>query len=190
MTLFYKGVAAGTFHHSHDLRLIGLAPRHPGGAPGLSSIISHIRRGPAVGVSPYISLTRSYGIAADYAHSARFHPSLALGHVYVIEITDPPPAGVVLLDPVGEIALAHRNPATQHSYHHDGDKNFLLGIVDGVTMRHHLTSYVKEPPGSGATVRFPRLSDALEAMVRGLRDAEVIVLGNLPASCFIQRFDV
>jgi hypothetical protein len=178
MTLFYRGVAPGTLHHSSDLCSVGLSPRNSGGARSPSAIIEHIRRGPAATKSAYISLTRSYGVAVNYARMARHSPAIAPGHVYVIDISGPLPGGGQLVDPVCEIASANSNVLALHSYQHDGDKNFLLGIVDPDTMGHHLLTPVTEPPGSANIPRPARMSDDLEALVRALRDSEVLVAGG------------
>ena len=46
------------------------------------------------------------------------------------------------------------------------------------------------PPGSGGTLRTPNLSVPLEALVRALRDAEVLVQGNVPAAFVRNRHEV
>jgi hypothetical protein len=188
MATFYKGVAGGTTLAAHDLMATGLAPRNPGGGGSLAAMIAHIRRGTTF--SAYISLTKSYGIAENYAQANRIAPSVGTGHVYEVHIDDPPPQGVTVIDPVAAIAGANANPLRAHTYHHNGDKNFLLGVVDTGSLGHHVLALAREPPNTGATPRPPYLSDDLEALVRALRDAEVLVIGNLPRACFVARYDV
>jgi hypothetical protein len=189
MPRFYKGVGVGTFLHGADLRISGISPQSSGASYTLNVAMQHIAR--ATTNSPCISLTRSYGIAEMYARDAsRAFPTSAVpAYVYELDITDPPPPGVTVLDPVSQVAAQHTNPLIQISYHHDGDMNFLLGVVDPITMAAHLSAPVKQP-GGGGTPRQPNLSIELETFVRALRDAEVLVVGAVPASCVINRYVV
>jgi hypothetical protein len=88
---FYKGVGVGTHHHGADLRLTGLSPRNPGSPYNPTSVMHHIARGTTT--SPLISLTKSYGVAEDYARNASRTPPTAANpaRVYEVEISDPPP---------------------------------------------------------------------------------------------------
>lgn len=188
MALFYKGVAVGTHLHAQNLRLTGLGPRSLVGNPGVRTLMAHITHGTTT--SGYISLTRSYGVAKAYALSGTTPPTPANpGHVYEVEINDPLPAGLTLVDPLCEIAVTLNNPRLS-TYHHDGNQNLLLGIVDPATMRRHLTQFVADPPNSGRIQRQPHISLETEALVRTLRDAEILVSGNIPSGCFVERHDV
>lgn len=62
--------------------------------------------------SPYVSLSRSYGVALDYALAAgRALPTPAVpAYVYEIELDDPLPTGLVLLDPIQEVAKGVPSP--------------------------------------------------------------------------------
>jgi len=189
MATFYKGVGPGTFLYAQDFRLTGLAPHAPGSLSRISSLMSHITHGTTM--SGYISLTKSYGVARAYAFAGRIPPSATSpGFVYEIEINDPPPAGLTLVDPICEIGSANVNPGLRHTYHHDGDQSLLLGIADPIGMAHHLGQMTIDPPNSGRTPRHPTISIEMEAMVRALRDAEVLVAGNIPTICFVHRHDV
>ena len=190
MARFYKGIGVGTFLHASDLRTIGLSPRMPAAAYSMSALMQHIAR--ATTTSCCISLTRSYGIAAWYARNGRAVSGPgAPGHVYEIEIPDPPPSGSVTVhDPVREVSAHYPNPVAPSFYHHDGDHEFLLGVVNPSHMQRFLRKPVVHPPGSGATPRPPTLSIELEAMVRCLRDAEVLVEGTVPPAWVLQRHDV
>src|SRR5438034_8630637 len=130
MTVLYKGVGVGTFLHGIDLRATGLRPRMPNLPGNIDSIMRHIARGTTA--SPYISLTRSYGVAEGYALDAgRAFPIAAVpAYVYEIDIPSPPPSGMVVIDPVAVVAANHTNPLIPISYHHDGTADFLLGVVD------------------------------------------------------------
>lgn len=189
MPLFYKGVPANSYHSSVDFRLSGLAPRAPGGARTTNDILSHICDGTIT--SAYISLTRSYAVAEEYAFTGRAPPTPAdPGYVYEILIDDPAPPGVDVIDPMRAIALSQQNALMQNSYHHDGGQNVLLGLVAPVSMGYIRLSPVKDPPMSGRTPRAPYISRELEAMVRALRDSEVLVAGNLPRACFVNRHTI
>ena len=67
MATFYKGAGIGTHWHTHDARRVGFTARSPSTQPGPETLIEHIAIGTAN--SPYISLTRSYAVAWDYAMS-------------------------------------------------------------------------------------------------------------------------
>jgi hypothetical protein len=57
-------------------------------------------------------------------------------------------------------------------------------------MAHHLAQMTIDPPNSGRTPRHPIISMETEALVRALRDSEVLVTGNIPTICFVGRHDV
>jgi hypothetical protein len=185
---FYRAIGVGTFHHGTDLRTTGIAPRRPGGQYNPSSVMQHIARGATN--SPCISLTKSYGVAEDYAlNGSRAIPTISNpAYVYEIDIPDPPPLPLLVIDPIHFIA-SHQNPLASPSYHHDGNQNFLLGVVNP-TAANPSASSVVFPPGLGGATRPPNLTVELEAMVYALRDAEVLLVGNLPQACVINRYDV
>jgi hypothetical protein len=190
MPLFYKGIGVGTHHHGANLFSSGLTARNPGGLGTINALMAHIARGTTT--TPFISLTKSFGVAEMYAFASRTAPTRATpAYIWEIEIDDPPPLGVTVVDPVLEIAKILPSPLAHFSYQHDGDQNFLLGIVDppnlGLSM--HLHTRVREPPGQYGA-RTPNLSSELQALVRALRDAEVLVIGTIPQSCFRNRHDV
>src|SRR4051812_25593020 len=88
VTTFYKGVGVGTHHHSMDWRLSGVPPRSPGSPANGASAERHIAFGTTI--SPYVSLTKSYGVARDYAVNGSIsRPTLARpAHVYEFQIPD------------------------------------------------------------------------------------------------------
>ena len=157
--------------------------------PSLASMTNHICHGTTF--SCYISLTRSYGVAEEYAYSGTMKPTpISPGHVYEIDIPDPSPTGIGVIDPISLISSANSNPLSHHSYYHDGDQSFLLGVVDPIRFRAQLAQIVKTPPGSGATPRSANLTHDLEAIVRAARDSEVLVTGNIPSTLFVNRYNV
>jgi hypothetical protein len=191
MARFFKGAGVGTYWHSHDPRAPGgLSARYPHGTKDVHAIIQHIAR--LTVASPYISLTKSFGVAEAYAleWSIPAATSKIPAYVYEIDLPDPVPQPTIVLDPIFELAQAHNNPLANITYHHDGDMNFLLGVVDRKAMSHHLWTPIRQPPGSGGTSKPAILTQCLEAMVRALRDAEVLVIGGVPPGCVLPPHEV
>lgn len=188
MAIFFRGDGPGSHWHVNDPRLSGFIPHFPGALPSDSRLLTHIAC--ASTRSPYISFSRSFGVAQAYAlvgpggMATRSTP----GYVWEIEISDD--KGCRVLDPVVEIARALPHPCEELSYQHDGSPRFLLGIVDPIHLGHATREWRVRPPGSGGTLRTPNLSVPLEAMVRALRDAEVLVQGNVPAAFVRNRHEV
>ncbi|SUS07829.1 hypothetical protein DF3PA_160005 [Candidatus Defluviicoccus seviourii] len=65
MPFFYRGAGVGTCWHQRDARRDGFVARRPGQTASKDQLIKHIARGTVD--TPYVSLTRSYGIALTYA---------------------------------------------------------------------------------------------------------------------------
>src|SRR5262245_57963331 len=106
MPLYYKGAGPGTYWHINDASTTGFTAASPALPQSWTRIVQHVGNGSTV--SPYISLTRSYGIAWDYAVlCGRRTPRASVldpGYVYEIELDDPLPAGLQLMDAIQEIA--------------------------------------------------------------------------------------
>jgi hypothetical protein len=190
MARFFKGVGVGTHWHDNDPRTTGgFLARSPGGPAGTDTVIYHIAKGTTT--TPYISLTRSYGVAEDYARQAsRIKPTRTRpSYVFEIEIGHSPPAGLRVEDPIKVLSQVI-DPLATIAYYHDGDTKFLLGVVDSSTMVHHLTAPMRAPANTATTPRPANLQPSLEAMVRALRDAEVLALGAIPAACIVCRHEV
>src|SRR5689334_12591960 len=101
MAIFFRGAGIGSFWHNKNAQLAGFAPHSPGAMPSNSSLMSHIAL--ASIQSPYVSFSRSFGIARAYAlvgPGGMARPG-APGFVYEIEISDDSICRV--LDPVVEI---------------------------------------------------------------------------------------
>jgi hypothetical protein len=87
-----------------------------------------------------------------------------------------------------EIVAAQKlNLLTNSSYHHDGDQIFLHFVVNPL-WRARLLPMAPRPGGSSSSPVV--MTMPLEAMVFALRDAELLVLGNLPRSMIVHRHDV
>lgn len=194
MATFYKGAGIGTHWHTRDSRRVGFTARSPTTNPETEVLIDHIATNAA---SPYISLTRSYAVAWDYAINAGTSiPTLDNpGYVYEIEIDTPLPSGLKLLDPIKEIALNLPDPIDISSegeypfYQHNGLPTFLLGVVSPGDMSHFRMGRQPQPPGPGLPCP-PNLTPQLEAFVNALRDAEVLFHGSIPSYCVKERFEV
>lgn len=176
MTVFYKGVGVGTFHHPKDLSANGIQAALPTAPPDVDAMIRHIAGG--VILSPYISVTRSYAVAADYALRGGLGvpTPLSPAFVYEISVPDPLPRHVLIYDPVEFISRHVNDPLTIHSYHHDGAPDVLLGVVDPVRHATELLAIPASPPGYNRRSP-PRVTESLVAMVNALRDAEALILG-------------
>jgi hypothetical protein len=129
-------------------RTVGFYPRSPGPSSNISDLMRHIAGDTE---SPVVSLTRSYGVAEMYARDfGRSFPTRRNpAYVYAVDINDPLPRGMSTLDPLVEVAKVCSNDLLiPFSYHHDGDMNFLLGVVNPVVHYHHLSRIAPQPNGS------------------------------------------
>ena len=189
MPIFYRGAGLGTYWHMNDARITGFTPHYPGAGQGISRVLQHIARGTTA--SPYVSLTRSFGVAWGYAMAGKKLPSVVRpAYVYEIEIDETDGLGTRLLDPVTVIANSLGSPYEMRTYHHDGDSAFLLGLVDPVGQKPSLRQDVRfAPPGQGSD-RSPLLHIELEALVRSLRDAEILSFGAVAAGQIRRRIEI
>ncbi|RKU36878.1 hypothetical protein C6496_10955 [Candidatus Poribacteria bacterium] len=195
MATFYKGAGIGTHWHIHDSRRVGFTARAPETESTTAALIDHITKGTLN--SPYISLTRSYAVAWDYAmRGGTQTPILGdPGYVYEIEIDSPLPLGLEILDPIKEVALNLPSPigvdfeAGYPFYQHNGLPTFLLGVVSPGDMSHFRIGRQPQPPGPGLPCP-PNLTPRLEALVNALRDAEILFHGSIPSYCVKERFEV
>ena len=191
MAIFYRGAGIGTYWYENDPVRQGFIARAPGMDSTTDRLMDHIARSTVN--SPFISMTRSYGVAWHYAMSSSERVPMLSDPAYVheIEIQVPLPPGLNLLDPVKEVADMLPDPKSPGpSYQHDGLPDFLIGIVDPGNMGHFLTPFSLQPPGSEGTQRSPNLTIELETLVRALRDAEILAHGAIPATCVRNSFDV
>ncbi|MBY0503543.1 MAG: hypothetical protein K2X03_06530 [Bryobacteraceae bacterium] len=172
MPIFYRGASIGTYWHQHDARRTGFRAHFPGAGRSqqVSRLVHHIARGTTI--SPFVSLTRSYGIACGYALAGEKLPTAAQpAYVYQIEIEEQDGFGTKLLDPVSVIGRQLQPPYEWKSYHHDGEASFLLGVIDPVGHAREVQRPALFPPGGKPTPRAPQLH------------AETRSLGAGPARC-------
>lgn len=188
MAIFYRGAGVGTHWHKNNAQLVGFTPQAPGMTPSVAQLMAHIGRGTTN--SCYVSLTRSYEVAWAYAMIGKVIASPKNpGYVYQLEIPDEGP-GCKIIDPVKEVATSLPEPFQGLTYHHDGAQSFLLGVVDPTGHRRSLTKLILQPPPGTGTPRPANLSIELEALVRALRDSEILAVGNIPASLVRGRSQV
>ena len=191
MAIFYRGAGINTYWYLSDPMEQGFVARDPEMTPTTTRQMLHIARSTVN--SPFISLTRSYAVAWHYAmlSSERVPTPEDPAYVHEIEIQEPLPSELRLLDPVKEVAQMLPSPISLGPpYQHDGLPDFLLGVVDPGRMGHFLPQYAKQPPSSEGTPRPPNLTIELETLVRALRDAEILAHGIIPTTCVKNSFDV
>jgi hypothetical protein len=183
----YKGVGVGTFNHKTDFRKVGIEPRSP--SPRRASVhdvCQHVARGTTT--SPFISFSRSYGVAYNYAlNYSIMEPSIS-SPAFVYEIAIPDGARVEIIDPVLLVASQQNGPLGSPSYHHDGEQGFLKYVLDP-TERLYGAPMALRPPGMGAPAA-ARLEIELETISFALRDAEILVEGNIEKDWVKFRYDV
>lgn len=190
MPIFYRGAGINTYWYLNDPVVRGFSARDPGAVVTTTRLMLHIARSTVN--NPFISLTRSYAVAWDYAMlSSERSPTLSdPAYVHEIEIQEPLPPGLQLLDPVKEVAQILPVPTNLvPPYQHDGLPDFLLGVVNPREMGHFLQQHSLQPPSSEGTPRPPTLTIELETLVRALRDAEILARGIIPATYVRNRFD-
>lgn len=194
MATFYKGAGVGTHWHTNDSRRVGFAARSPEVNPTTDAIIEHISTGTLN--SPYISLTRSYAVAWDYAMSGVDTPTKDNpAYVYEVEIGNSLSAELRLLDPIKEVAQSLQDPSYDDLqeefpyYQHNGLPSFLLGVVDPQNMMGYQIGRLPQPPGPGEPCS-PNLTPQLGTFVNALRDAEILIYQHIPPSYVKNRFEV
>ena len=191
MAIFYRGAGINTYWYLNDPMEQGFIARAPGMTSTTTRQMLHIARSTVN--SPFVSITRSYGVAWRYAmvSSERVPTPEDPAYIHEIEIQEPLPPGVHLVDPVKDVAQMLPSPTSPGPpYQHDGLPDFLLGIVEPERMGNFLTQYAMQPPASEGTPRPPNLTIELETLVRVLRDAEILAHGIIPATCVKNSFDV
>jgi len=181
-TLLYKGVGVNTYLYPTDLRKMGIAARNSGAAMNDIAVQQHIARGTTF--SPCISLTKSFGVASDYARNYGMVAPTKAQPAYVYEVQVPDSPATAVIDPIDFIASKHANPLVSPSYHHDGDQNFL-GFVAYPKAHVGRVPHAPRPPGMmGSGTYAVHKSIQLETLIFAIRDAEILVHANIQASWF------
>ncbi len=180
MPIYYKGAGSGTYWARNNAGLrTGFTAHDPGINHSTGRMVAHIANGPMY--SPYISITASYAIAEMYARSGR-DPNNP-GIVYEIEFNDPLPANLQMYDPLYEITNSYASVPNRAAYHHNGNGQLLLGLVDPSNFANVLSTPVATPPTTTNVMpHLPNVTPELMAMVNSIRDSELLVLGTIPRS--------
>lgn len=188
MPIYYRGAGPGSYWDLNDARQIGFRAQAPHLIASTDRLMNHIAQ--TTVTSPFVSLSRSYAIAHGYAivGPQGIATQTQPGYVYEIEVTDPLPLGLALLDPIKELAAALPGPLNQISYQHDGGASVLLGVVLPKEFSQVLTA--PYPQAGGTSTSPVRISQELVTMIRALRDAEILAVGNIPTSCVLARTPV
>jgi hypothetical protein len=189
MTIFYRGAGVGTYWHGNNACVTGgFRPKNRSIPNTPDRVIQHVYNG--LTDSPYVSLTLSYGVALNYALDMGVKQPTARDPAYVYEIEINAAHGVMLIDPVKEVANGAPNPLDPNPYQHNGHPNVMLGVTWPL-MASLLRLPVPVPPGA-ATSAAPtaRIGPHLWAMIAALRDAEILAIGDIPSGCVLRRYSV
>jgi hypothetical protein len=177
----FKGASAGSHWYVHDPRTNNGFVSSPG-TKDVAAIVNHITN--YSHPSPYLSFTASPAIARGYALPI----GGSVGRIYEIyEIETAKLSPVELYDPLFEITTAYGKLAKFKgplwTTHHEGDAGLLSAVAEGRTPRAPVPHrrHAQRPPQVGAH---------LQAVVFALRDAEVLLAGNLPSTCIVDAWDV
>ena len=177
MTMIYKGAAPNTYWHLNDPRNLG----------GFTAGNLHLQRSANIAVthitqssrrSPFISFTYSFAVAVQYAIDGATKNNQ--GVVYAIDTS-----GInsrLFYDPVKELASTF---STVHA--HDGGQNLIIGISDQ-TQQNILFVPPERPPGAAAIP--PQVTNHLQAIVKAIRDAEVLLPTFSIGTQYIQVYNV
>lgn len=188
MAIFYRGAGVGTWWHVNDPRLSGFVPRSPAMLRTPDRLMNHIAK--TTTTSPFVSLTRSWGVALTYAldgkaPATKDNPGL----IWEIEIGIDNPTGLELLDPVREVATRLSGPLTTPPYQHDGSPQCLVALIDR-TQDALLRQPCPQPPGTNPPAKGTNITTELQTLVFALRDAEILAFGVIPPNCIVNRYEV
>jgi hypothetical protein len=177
----YKGAGPGTYWHLNNPKLnggftAGLVPATP------NAILRHITRYSAP--SPYLSFTTSFAVAREYALSgpAGVATVATPGYVYELDLSSLLVAPT-LIDPVIAIAAASNG---LFSHRHDGAQNLILEVSQGYMSNGRLSL----APQAGGQSTLPAVSQDLNALIFAIRDAEILVAGNVLSGALVNVHSV
>lgn len=179
--VLYKGAGPGSHWWNNNAQLTGFTVA--AAIWNASRMVRHITA--FSHPSPYLSFSASFAVAREYALDgpAGAASQAQPGTVYEID-TALCPAQLPLVDPANAILTA--NPALgvgNLPTHHDGGQDLILDIASPAL---HATVLTTPPPRLGnALPAGPAIQRELQAVVFALRDAEVLIAGNVPANCIV-----
>ncbi|HEX5660800.1 MAG TPA: hypothetical protein VFX59_26585 [Polyangiales bacterium] len=181
----YKGVAPGTHNAGDAVASCAFAsatidPRRV----GFHGDASLVRNADAVvrhiidhsWPSPFVSVSMSFGVAADYATKG--------GWVFEIDLGQIPAAHVI--NPVHELANAFPN-----LHAHNGHQDLVHAIATPAQYGAILSKPPLAPGANGMAAPklfYPRISDELHALVFAARDAEFLLLAAPAAAVMSQVY--
>jgi hypothetical protein len=187
MSRYYKGAGVGTFWHKNDAMISGFTQPSGGTPPGVTAIKNHIVH-QLISKSPYISLSRSYEVAENYAKYYGLSSPTPSSPAFVYELDILTSSGAVLIDPVQELASSLGAPFAHSFYQHNGAQDILLGLIDATLFGYVLKRHVRGPGKPTSLV--PKITEELLALVRALRDAEVLASSAVLRTCLIDKHSV
>jgi hypothetical protein len=189
MARYFKGAALGSHWHLNDARLSGFTAINVANSHSGAAIINHIVHGTSN--SPYVSITKSWMMALQYARQSRL-PDVAAtanlpAYIYEIDFTD---TTVSLYDAIVEIGKTLPTPHLQIGYAHNGDSRLIAAILNGKLANYLKRAKLTGPPNNNNAAVAPVVSDELRALLLTLRDAEVLVLHAIPRNYITIRHNV
>jgi hypothetical protein len=174
MPYFYKGANPGSYYWEEANSPFAKGFNAAGGVePGLDAIVRHIR-GYATRTSPYLSITSSFAVAAQYAKPEG--GDSRRGKVWEIA-----PRRNLLINPIAKI-LGKWPDMSAHL--HDGDAQLLDGLLSRADIIRGNLVYGGEvfPVNCSITLAF-------EALVYAIRDAELLA-EFIPSVCVKRVIDI
>jgi hypothetical protein len=187
MSIFYRGAAVGTYYHERDARLEGFVAHMAVSDTTREQLIGHVALGTTN--SPFVSLTRSFGVAKGYALLNRKpYSTPKRGFVYVLELDKR--SKIELIDPIKAVSRWLGSPYDDPSYHHDGRQDFILGVADPIRNRVEKDRRIDQPPPGQGTPRTAHLHKHFETLVRSLRDSEILAVRAIPRKYVVDRLEV
>lgn len=178
--ILYKGAAPNSYWHQNDPRINGhFAAARPRLATSASRMVKHIAE--ASNNSPFVSFTYSFAVATEYALDGATETNR--GRVYEVDFSVlSGDREAILFDPVHSICK-HFNWV----HNHDGGQDLIVGIADPLR-GDILEAYPRRPPT--APQRFAKFDQSLEALVRAIRDSEVLTVSFTLADGMINAYDL
>ena len=189
MTIVFKGAAPGSYWQVNDARLTGFTTGH-NYPQGPAEIVRHISTQNSPN-SAYLSFSASFAIAYGFAcmGGVAGPPTQANpGYVYEVDLVGQAP-----IDPIasvsGNVPFPQIAMALPLPYHHNGDRDFALGVAGSALHKPSLS----RPPRQAVTPHFPMNPTCraeFVALLFALRDSEVLALGPVPATCIRRVFHI
>lgn len=173
----YKGAGPGTHWHATDPRLNGFTVGAM--ANTANRVIGHITNYSFP--SAYLSFSTSYAVARSYALTGPLGVASALAPGYVYEIDLSAVSTVpTLVDP---IAIISAGGSRAGAHGHNGAGALIGEIASGLA-----TPSLAHQCGGGMLT--PAVSSELRALIFAMRDAEVLINGNVIAGAVVNRHSV